>query len=200
MASEVSICNQALGEIGDTTIIMALTDQNKAAKYCKLYYTDTRDALLAMFQWNFAIRRVTLAQLSATPDWGYNFQYQLPADIIKVLREESLHIKYRIENDKLLTDESTAKIKYIKKITTPGDFDPLFTIALVALLAHRLAKPLADGSTQTRRDLMEMFKDRIRQAKAANSMENPIEDLFNDSWLTSRITGVGGGELFRSIS
>lgn len=201
MASEVSICNQALGEIGDTTIIVALTDQNKAAKYCNIFYADTRDALLAMFQWNFAVRRVTLVQLSATPEWGYNFQYQLPADIIKVLREENLHVKYRIENDKLLTDEPSAKIKYIKKITTPGNFDPLFTMALVALLAHRLAKPLADGSTQTRRDLMDMFKERIKQAKAANSMEDPIEDLFDNSWVTSRITGVGGDEFFfRGIS
>lgn len=198
MASEVSICNQALGEIGDTTIIQALTDNSKSAKYCNIYYADTRDALLRMFQWKFAITRATLAQLAETPDWGYSYQYQLPSDNLKILREEHLDIRYRIEGNKLLTDETTAKIKYVR-LTTPGEFDPLFTMALVAFLAHRLAKPLADGSTQTRADLFKMFKDRIAEAKAANSMEDPIEDLFDESWITSRITGVDGGPPFRGI-
>lgn len=84
MASQVSICNQALGWLG-ANLITSLDDDNKEAALCKANYDDIRDAVLEEREWTFAVRRITLAPLVLTPVYGYANQFLLPSDVIRVL-------------------------------------------------------------------------------------------------------------------
>ena len=112
MATEVSICSNALRRLGDSPIT-TLSDNTERARLCNAFYGDARDAVLRSHPWNFAITRARLAQLSSTPAYGYSYQYALPTDpyCLRVLEMEYSDYKFKIENSAtegrvLLTDES----------------------------------------------------------------------------------------------
>ena len=89
MATEVSICANALRRLGDDPIT-SLTDDTERARLCNAFYTDARDAVLRSHPWNFAITRTSLAKLSDAPAYGFNYQYSLPTDpyCLRVLEME----------------------------------------------------------------------------------------------------------------
>ena len=64
MASEVQICNIALQLIKHSKQITSLTSGTKEANACEIVYGEMRDLCLDMHHWNFATRRVKLAQLA----------------------------------------------------------------------------------------------------------------------------------------
>ena len=59
MATEVSICANALRRLGDDPIT-SLTDDTERARLCNAFYEDARDACLRSHPWNFAITRASL--------------------------------------------------------------------------------------------------------------------------------------------
>jgi len=66
--SEVTICNLALGHLGDTATVASIKppDNSVQAQLCARFYPIARNALLEMSTWGFATRRVKLA-LVANP-------------------------------------------------------------------------------------------------------------------------------------
>ena len=84
MASQVSICNQALGWLG-ANLITSLDDDNREAQLCKANYDDIRDAVLEEREWTFAVRRLTLPPTVLKPVYGYGNQFLLPPDVIRIL-------------------------------------------------------------------------------------------------------------------
>ena len=84
MASQVSICNLALGWIG-ANLITSLDDDNREAQLCKTNFADIRDAVLEEREWTFAVRRLSLAPTVLKPVYGYGNQFLLPPDVIRVL-------------------------------------------------------------------------------------------------------------------
>ncbi|EOW44572.1 hypothetical protein A1YG_03321, partial [Escherichia coli KTE130] len=83
MASVVEICNRALSNIGNSRSINSLTEASKEAGECSLHFEACRDAVLSDFDWNFATKRVALADTSnPPPDWEYAYQY--PSDCLRI--------------------------------------------------------------------------------------------------------------------
>lgn len=70
MASVVEICNRALSNIGNSRSINSLTEASKEAGECSLHFEACRDAVLSDFDWNFATKRVALADTSNPPLTG----------------------------------------------------------------------------------------------------------------------------------
>ena len=86
MASEVDICNLALGHLGDTATVASINPPEGSAQseHCARFYPIARDALLEMHPWGFATKRVNLAALNSTwPEWQY--AYALPGDVVNLL-------------------------------------------------------------------------------------------------------------------
>lgn len=70
MASVIEICNRALSNIGNSRSINSLTEASKEAGQCSLHFDSCRDAALADFDWNFATKRLALADTNnPPPDW-----------------------------------------------------------------------------------------------------------------------------------
>ena len=86
MASKVEICNSALVSIGASKI-SSLTENVKAAQEINAKFDIVRDHLFRSHPWNCLINRATLSQDSATPAYGYTYQYLLPTNplCLKVL-------------------------------------------------------------------------------------------------------------------
>ena len=184
MATEVSICSNALRRLGDSPIT-SLTDNTERARLCNGFYADARDAVLRSHPWNFAITRATLAQLSTTPSYGYAYQYSLPTDpyCLRVLEMEYADYKFKIENSStegrvLLTDESTAKILYIARVTDTIKFDAMFTDVLIAKLAVDLAYPVTNSVT-FQAQMQKLYQLKLSEARSIDGQEGFIDELVS---------------------
>ena len=191
MATEVSICSNALRRLGDDPIT-SLTDDTERARLCNAFYADARDACLRSHPWNFAITRASLTQLSSTPSYGFDYQYALPTDpyCLRVLSMEFEDYIFKVENlaaegRVLLTNEDTAKILYIAKITDTALFDSMFVDALTAKLAANLAYPVTNSVTlQTQ--MVKIYEGKMSEARSIDGQEGFINDLVSDTFTDFR--------------
>jgi len=86
MASEVDICNLALGHLGDSATVSSLNppEGSAQAEHCSRFYPMARDSLLEMHNWGFATKRINLALLTSTfSEWQYC--YAQPTDAVNLL-------------------------------------------------------------------------------------------------------------------
>ena len=191
MATEVSICSNALRRLGDDPIT-SLTDDTERARLCNAFYADARDACLRSHPWNFAITRASLAQLSATPVYGFDYQFALPTDpfCLRVLAMEFEDYVFKVENLStqgrvLLTDQETAKIIYIARVTDTTLFDSLFVDTLVAKLAADLAYPVTN-SLKVQEQMYRLFQLKLSEARSIDGQEGFIDDLVSDTFTDFR--------------
>lgn len=86
MASEIDICNLALGHLGDTATVSSIKPPEGSAQsqHCARFYPIARDTLFEMHAWGFATKRSSLAALTSSwPEWDYC--YALPSDVANLL-------------------------------------------------------------------------------------------------------------------
>tara|TARA_Y100001937_G_scaffold128491_1_gene205406 strand:+ start:5923 stop:6501 length:579 start_codon:yes stop_codon:yes gene_type:complete len=191
MATEVSICSNALRRLGDDPIT-SLTDDTERARLCNAFYADARDSCLRSHPWNFAITRASLAQLSATPVYGFDYQFALPTDpfCLRVLSMEFEDYIFKVENLStqgrvLLTDQETAKIIYIARVTDTTLFDSLFVDTLIAKLAADLAYPVTN-SLKVQEQMYKLFQLKLSEARSIDGQEGFIDDLVSDTFTDFR--------------
>jgi hypothetical protein len=193
--SIVDICNSALSKVGGARI-SSLDDDTKEGRLCKELYPRASDELLRSHPWNFAIARIALAQTVATPNFGYDFQYELPVDCLRVINiasefadSEDLggsFIGWKIEGRKLLTNEGDINIKYIKDVSdTPYLFDANFTETLAYRLAKDLAYPLAQSNSLADRMSVE-YRESLAFARSYDAQEGSSDRIGANEWITSR--------------
>ena len=158
--SDISICNQALGGIGAKRINDLETDTSLEAQQCRLHFEPTRDALEQSFPWRFTRGRETLSEDTETPDFQWDRQFILPTDYLAMksvyegrFSDENIR-SYDLEGDRLLTDETTVELRYVKKVTDASKFDPLFVQLLVLHLELKLVMPLTQD-VKLKRDIKE---------------------------------------------
>ncbi len=193
--SETSICNMALSDIGAKRINDFVTDTSTPAIQCRLHYEPTRDALLRSHWWRFATDRKKLSQDTTDPVFEWDNQFDLPTDFLRMkspyenrFSNENIH-SYALEGDKFLTNDSTVQIRYIKRVTDPTEFDPLF----VQVLAKQLALQLTSlpGATPKIRERLTAELDQLMPAvKAMDSQEtNTIGTDELATWNDARYSG-----------
>lgn len=183
--SEVSICNVALSRIGEGTIL-DLAEDSKAGRNCNLIYATTRDSVLREHPWNFAIKRVELALLPTTPAFEFDFEHQLPADCLRILKTDDDLTPHRIEGKKLLSFNDSVKIEYISRITDTTQFDSIFTDSLSDRIASDLAFNLSDNNALSQ-FMFQRSKDKIKQARSMDGQEGTPRSIEADTWLNTRL-------------
>ena len=187
--SVVKIVNNALVRIGASSIT-SLSENSEAARAANVIYDQIRDATLRDHVWNFATRRIQLAQDATAPAFGYVYAYTLPTDCLRVLQMELKDMVYKIEGRKLLTDEGTAKVMYISRVTDPNEFDPMFVEALSARLSAELSVTLTD-SNSLYQNMMEVYRHKITDARSVDGQESGEPNIVSDTWLDSRVNYAG---------
>ena len=188
--SNTSITNMALGKIGAKPIVNIddTTDTNQGAIQARLHFEQTRDALIRSHWWRFARARATLSVSVDTPDFEWDYQFSLPDDFLAMrsiyedrVSDENID-PYELEGKTLLTDESEMFIRYIKQVTDPDDFDPLFIEVLVLQLALKLVSPLGGGEPKLRKELKDDLYGLMQSVKALDRQETNTagRDTWND--------------------
>lgn len=198
MASKVEIANRALTKLGQSRIL-TLTDDVKAAREVNSCFDILRDAELRANNWSFSIKRTQLAALVSTPAWGFDNQFQLPSDYLKLLAiNDSWRVgiqdyitgpsdPFKIEGGKILTDmDAPLKIRYVARIEDTGLYDACFVEALACRIAAEVCESLTQ-STSKKDVAWSEYKQAIDAAHAANAIEVPSEVVADDTWILSRL-------------
>lgn len=180
MPSLVEVANLALAFVGEERISSLAADTSKAARLCDAFMSGVRDTCLVAHPWNFACRRTTLAALTTTPTFGWDYAYQVPADCLRVLRLDSTdpHQPWAREGNSVLCNMAAPLgIRYIARISDSGAWSPLFVELMAATLATRLAVPLS--ASQQTRDALATERARIlREARSIDAAEGTPDPAY----------------------
>ena len=200
MTSTVDIANIALNNIGASNIT-SLDENSKAARVINQRYESVRDAVFRAHPWNCLINRASLAQETTAPAFGYTYQYSLPTNpfCLRVLEFSNGSLSYPqdnitnntggpvfvIEGRKLLTDEGSAQIKYVGRITDPQQYDASLIEALAARLSAEVCYAIT-GSTSMVQIQTSLYEAKINEARFNDATEGATQRLEASDFIESR--------------
>lgn len=184
---------------------MSETDNNVAARAVEAVYDGVLLALLRDYRWSFAIKRANLAALTDAPEFGYQFQYDLPSDCLRVdmvsnqvygdwQRHGSGHHEYRlpvpdyqIEGRRILTDiEAPLLLRYGSSVDDPSLYDSSFTDTMACALAVELAEALTQATTK-KQSAQQDLETALRRARQSSAIERPRIIQQDTSWYNARL-------------
>lgn len=200
MASTVDIANFALNNLGASNIT-SLDENSKAARVVNQRYESVRDTVFRAHPWNCLTNRASLAQETNSPAYGYAFQYSLPTDpfCLRVLEFSNGSLSYPqdnitnnsggpvfvIEGRKLLTDEGSAQIKYIGRVTDTQLYDASLIEALAARLSAEICYAIT-GSTSMVQIQTSLYESKITEARFNDATEGATQRLEASDFIESR--------------
>ena len=182
MSSEVEISNSALLQLGEDPIT-SMDDATKKASLCKLFYPTVRDAVLRAYPWRCAITFQSLGLLAgvdaiSTEATPFAYTFQLPVNpwcLRALLINADKTLAWEVIGRKLLSDESSVNLRYIYRVTDPGNFDPLLIDSIACRLASMLAYPITANPTMSK-TMYALYMDKLVEARSIDSMEGSNED------------------------
>lgn len=184
MSSQVEISNAAIISIG-ADVISSLNEQTPEAITINAIWDQTRKALLRANAWNFAVKRVELAQSATPPNYDYDYRFALPSDNIRVLQIWS-DDDYRIENGYIITNSKTCFLKYIADIKDVNQW----TSDFVDVMSARLAAEIAYSITKDRlvsQQQWSIYNTKIQSALWIDATEDFQDNFqFESELLSSR--------------
>jgi hypothetical protein len=158
--TNTDLANMALSRLGEPRI-SDIAENSPAAIACRENLEMVRDSLLRQHAWNFATGRAVLTA-GTTPAFRWAYAYPVPSDFLRLStlngsQASKIADEYTFEGGSILTDAQEAKITYVKRITDPGLFDPIFVEVMVYRLASSIAMSLT--ADMGKRDTMEMLAE-----------------------------------------
>lgn len=206
VASETDIANRALSKLGDARITDISQTNTKAARAMNHRFQFIRDQVLAAYPWRFAMKRTTLAALSSAPEWGYAYQYALPADCLRLVtlgdisvNVETLGVMYRVGSDYTGSDApfeivgeniqtdiaAPLKVEYVQQIADTGKFPDVFVEALASRLAYDACEELTQSNSK-KNAAKEDEVMAIREARRVDALQRPPAPRLPGRWMMSR--------------
>jgi hypothetical protein len=193
MSSETDVANVALRLIGQTPISNR-TDGTSNGNIIDDIFDDTRDDLLRYSPWNFATRRVELAQSVTAPAFEFDYAYPLPADWIRTVSVHSnnagtgaiLHRMETIGTQRVIVCSSDQIfLRYVYQEKDPNIWSSDFRRAMSLALARDLAVPISSSNT-LQEQLSKQFEKTMNRVRSTDAMGSTPEQRPRGSWINSR--------------
>jgi hypothetical protein len=191
VATQVSICSNALLMLGAKTI-SAIDEESDRAEIAANLYDSTRDAVLRSHPWNCAVKRVVLAPDSDAPVGDdYSAQFTLPGDFLRVLAvgESTEDVDYKIESGKILASGTSLFLRYIWKNTTESTWDPMLVKAMELQMSAAMAYAITMSAAKEQLQL-EKLERFMKQCRAVDGQDDPPQQLGDERLLNARFGSV----------
>lgn len=197
--SQLDILNMAVDLLHERALTSP-DDAGKVAATLRRNWGVTRDSLLRAHPWNFATVRAQLSAATEAPLSAWDYYYPLPAGCLRVfdLQDnadfEGETIVYAIENDGTdqlvigTNQEAPLYIKYIRRPSVTGIFDPLFCKALAASLAAACCLSITGKASHWER-IMKAYEEAMKMAQGVDASEGTPERPVSDEWDDARSEG-----------
>ncbi len=185
--SKVAIANGALQRLGAKRI-ESLSQDHPNARSMNVAFDRVVKAEIRKYDWNFAIKRESVAADGDDPTWGDWNRYSLPNDYIRLLRddESGQRVDWRIEGQFILSrDASPLQFRYLAHIEDPNFYDSTFIDVLECKLALVCCKEIT-GSHANAAGIKLDYEEAIAEARKANAFEKEAQDFPEDDWLAAR--------------
>jgi hypothetical protein len=200
VAASVDIVNRALSKLGDMRIT-SLDDPTKAAGLAASLYDIVLDSEISANAWNFSKDRRMITPDLEKPAFGWQFQYTLPAECIRVLEvghwpQAAMDnyighdtSTYALEGNKILTNIGpTLNLKFVRRVTDPEFYPPTFVECLACKLAWEMCESLT-GSNSKRDMALKEYQFSLMQAKRVNAISLPPVKVQDDTWVLAHEIG-----------
>ena len=174
--SAIQLSSNALILLGHPPI-SSFDEPGAGAQAASNLYEQSYLNLLTIHRWRFATKKAQLARLTAAPLNGFTYQFQLPSDLLYLIRKESGG-DYEIYGDRLYSNSGTESIDYIYRVNE-DNLPPYFIKAFEFFMASQLAIPVVGNSTRAA-EYNGMYEMQLKRAKFADSTQRP-QDTFTDS-------------------
>lgn len=182
----VDVCNRALSRVGAARIT-SLTDAVKPARACNNAFDIVRDEVLRAHPWNSAMARAQLAKVAAAPAFGYDDQYQLPADFVRMVEVVDSKLPWVVEGKILLSDEwSPLDIRYVRREEDANAWDPLLVSAIAQRLALEIVEELTQSNTKAAA-IERRYQEILSMARRADGQEQSPMPFEEDDWINARL-------------
>lgn len=200
MASEIDICNLALGHLGDSATVTSINppEGSVQAEHCGRFYPIARDALLERYAWSFATRTDLLVELAIDLPATWEYAYALPASALTIhavyskdATDEEIECGVAVpwpyvtaveplSGTKIIyTDLEFATARYTRSVSDTALFSALFVDTLSKLLASYLAGPLYKGveGRKMSREMLKEFEYSYGIATSADANQRRIRNV-----------------------
>lgn len=173
--SAVSICSNALILLGDNPI-SSFSDPGAGAQTASNLYESSYINLLSMHRWRFATKKADLSRLTATPKNEWQYQYQIPTDIVAVITTYPV-TNYEIYGDKIYANEASLSIDYVYRVDE-SQLPLWFAKTMEFYLAMQFAIPVTGNSTRLG-EMQQLWTQQLRSAKNIDSTIRPNAGVFD---------------------
>jgi hypothetical protein len=194
-SSPVDICNLSMDYLDEDSVVDITSPNTDREATCKRWYDPTRQQLLRSYPWNFAIKRAILAADVETPISGYDQQFSIPNDFLKLLTisdENNINLikeDYQFEDGKILVSNNGSggqlKIRYVKDFVDVPSMDASFKILLAAKTAFNMAYKFTESNTVVQR-LQAQVDLALKEARNADSQERPPTRILRSAMRDAR--------------
>jgi hypothetical protein len=185
MATQVEICNMALGLLGAENIV-TISDNTRVAKVCSTFFNNTVLNLLRSHNWNFAMKRATLTAEVLPPAFEYKYSFAKPTDYLRVVSFYNYEYSFKEEGNYILLNQGTVQMKYIRNDIVVADYDDSFVACLASKLAHLMCYQITQSITLVP-VIEKMHKEDLAQARRNNAISNTPDAFQKPTWLASRL-------------
>src|SRR5262245_2849682 len=142
---KLDVYNMALDLLKEETM-SSINELSAPANWLNRNYGQQRDYLMSRHWWKFAMARASLAADPAPPSFGWSYRYLQPSDILRLYpltfdgELNSAMINYEVEGPYILSDAvPQLKVRYIRRVTTEGEWSNLFCEVLSIRCACKMA-------------------------------------------------------------
>lgn len=193
MAGDTDVANVAITLVGGTRIT-SLTDGSTNANRVNDIYAEVRDDLLRSHNWNFATKKLKLAQSATAPAFEFDYAYPVPSDWLKNVSAHNNDgaygtIFYRTEfvgtQRCICTSADEVYLRYIYRVTDPNLMAPDFRRAFELALARDLAIPIA-SSNVIQEKYARAAEKKLAAARSIDAMGSFPEVRPQGSWARVR--------------
>lgn len=194
--NNTEICNLALSYIGKGSIA-SIEENNENARQCKLHYDHQRKMLLRDYNWGFAKRIVTLAEVNTKiPGWKYVYKYPAACLAVRRIFNDNMMLPARdtsqyeimIINDSdtvLCSNIENAKCEYTYDVTNGEVFTSEFDEALARALASALCLAL-NGNEQLQQTQYNLMMYALNKARVTTAKEQDFDQLEPNRYVKAR--------------
>jgi len=186
--AKINMINRMLIKIGDKTLSSLGVDA-KSQRLAEEIYDSIVDEVFALdIPYKFATSRAQLTQHADAPAFGYDYQYKLPNDCVRIIETVNVdsrlvHYEYRrevycytsggrtVQDDVILCDQEYVYVKYIVKRTSPEIWPPWFRSLVILKGAIDLCPPIAQHDYR-KLSLQKDLDAAMDEARAANGAED----------------------------